>query len=116
MLQLSNISKSFAGRVLLDNVSLQLNAGDRVGLVGVIGRVEGDRAIRECGANLLDRGLAEIQLERKRLELGRLDATALLRVGQEGINNRDIDRGGQGESFRSVVVVRARAWSACFIR
>src|SRR5688572_20017859 len=34
MLQLSNISKSFAGRVLLDSVSLQINRGDRVGLVG----------------------------------------------------------------------------------
>ena len=34
MLQLSNISKSFAGRVLLDSVSMQINHGDRVGLVG----------------------------------------------------------------------------------
>jgi ATP-binding cassette subfamily F protein 3 len=34
MLQLSNVSKSFAGRVLLDNVSVQINHGDRVGLVG----------------------------------------------------------------------------------
>lgn len=34
MLQLSNVSKSFAGRVLLDNVSMQINHGDRVGLVG----------------------------------------------------------------------------------
>ncbi|HWB03962.1 MAG TPA: ABC-F family ATP-binding cassette domain-containing protein [Verrucomicrobiales bacterium] len=34
MLQLSNISKAFAGRVLFENVSLQINRGDRVGLVG----------------------------------------------------------------------------------
>jgi len=34
MLQLSKVSKSFAGRVLFDDVSLQLNPGDRVGLVG----------------------------------------------------------------------------------
>ncbi len=34
MLQLSNISKSFAGRVLFEDVTLQLNPGDRVGLVG----------------------------------------------------------------------------------
>jgi ATP-binding cassette, subfamily F, member 3 len=34
MLQLSNVSKSFSGRVLFENVSLQINRGDRVGLVG----------------------------------------------------------------------------------
>jgi ATP-binding cassette subfamily F protein 3 len=34
MLQLSNISKSYAGRVLFENVSMQINRGDRVGLVG----------------------------------------------------------------------------------
>src|SRR5262245_27322195 len=34
MLQLSNISKAFARRVLFENVSLQINRGDRVGLVG----------------------------------------------------------------------------------
>ena len=34
MLLLSNVSKSFAGRVLFENVSLQINRGDRVGLVG----------------------------------------------------------------------------------
>jgi len=61
-------------------------------------------------------GLVEVELERKRLELRGLDPAALLRVGEESVNCRDVDRGGQGESFRSVVVVRARAWSAWFIR
>ena len=85
---------------------------DRIGLVGVVDGVEGNRAIRQYRAHLVEGGLVEIELERKRLELDGLDPAALLRVGQEGVNCRDVDRGGQGESFRSVVVVRARAWSA----
>ncbi len=34
MLTISQISKSFGGRVLFENASLQVNRGDRVGLVG----------------------------------------------------------------------------------
>jgi ATP-binding cassette, subfamily F, member 3 len=34
MLTLSQVSKSFGGRVLFDEASLQLNRGDRIGLVG----------------------------------------------------------------------------------
>jgi ABC-type multidrug transport system ATPase subunit len=34
MLTVSQLSKSFAGRALFDDVSLQLNRGDRIGLVG----------------------------------------------------------------------------------
>ena len=34
MLQISNISKAYAGRVLFENVSLQINRGERCGLVG----------------------------------------------------------------------------------
>ena len=34
MLTLSGISKSFAGRTLFDDVGLQVNRGDRIGLVG----------------------------------------------------------------------------------
>ena len=34
MLTISQISKSFSGRVLFENASLQVNRGDRVGLVG----------------------------------------------------------------------------------
>ncbi len=89
-----------------------LRGSDRVGLVGVIGGVDGDGAVGECGANLFEGSIAEIELERQRLELGRLDAAALLGFGQEEVNCGDIDRGGQGESFRSVVIVRGRAWCA----
>ena len=34
MLTVSKLSKSFAGRALFDDVSLQVNRGDRIGLVG----------------------------------------------------------------------------------
>jgi ATPase subunit of ABC transporter with duplicated ATPase domains len=34
MLTVSQLSKSFAGRALFDDVSLQINQGDRIGLVG----------------------------------------------------------------------------------
>jgi energy-coupling factor transporter ATP-binding protein EcfA2 len=34
MLTVSQLSKSFAGRAVFDNVSLQVNRGDRIGLVG----------------------------------------------------------------------------------
>ena len=34
MLTVSQVSKSFAGRILFEDVSLQVNRGDRVGLVG----------------------------------------------------------------------------------
>ena len=34
MLTVSQVTKSFAGRVLFEDVSLQVNRGDRIGLVG----------------------------------------------------------------------------------
>ena len=34
MLTVSQVTKSFAGRVLFQDVSLQVNRGDRIGLVG----------------------------------------------------------------------------------
>jgi ATP-binding cassette, subfamily F, member 3 len=34
MLTVSQLSKSFADRALFDDVSLQVNRGDRIGLVG----------------------------------------------------------------------------------
>ena len=37
MLTISAVSKSFAGRTLFSDVSLQVNRGDRIGLVGANG-------------------------------------------------------------------------------
>jgi ATP-binding cassette subfamily F protein 3 len=40
MLTVSQLSKSFAGRALFDDVSLQVNRSDRIGLVGPNGAGE----------------------------------------------------------------------------
>ncbi|MEO6753791.1 MAG: ATP-binding cassette domain-containing protein, partial [Chthoniobacteraceae bacterium] len=37
MLTISSISKSFGGRLLFEQASLQVNRGDRIGLVGANG-------------------------------------------------------------------------------
>jgi ATP-binding cassette, subfamily F, member 3 len=37
MLTVSHLPKSFAGRALFDDVSLRVNRGERIGLVGPIG-------------------------------------------------------------------------------
>jgi len=34
MLSISGLAKAFAGRTLFEDVSLQINRGDRIGLVG----------------------------------------------------------------------------------
>ena len=96
-----------------------LRGGDCIRLIRVIGGVDRDRAVGQCGPYLVEGGLVEIELERQRLELRGLDPAALLRVGQECVNCGDVDRGGQRESFRSVdralfVVVRARTPGARF--
>ena len=65
MLTLSGISKAYGGRVLLDDVTLQINRGDRIGLVGpngagkstlfslVLSEEEGD-----AGEVILERGIS----------------------------------------------------------
>jgi len=47
MLAVSQLSKSFAGRALFDDVSLQVNRGDRIGLVGPNGLDNGTIAIEK---------------------------------------------------------------------
>ncbi|MES2707886.1 MAG: ABC-F family ATP-binding cassette domain-containing protein [Verrucomicrobiota bacterium] len=64
MLQLNNISKAYAGRVLFEQVSLQLVRGDRLGLVGPNGAgkstlfniILGEEA-PDSGKVLLERGI-----------------------------------------------------------
>jgi len=46
MLTVSQLSKSFAGRALFDDVSLQVNRGDRVGL-----QIFGGRILVRCRRN-----------------------------------------------------------------
>jgi ATPase subunit of ABC transporter with duplicated ATPase domains len=53
MLTVSQLSKSFAGRVLFDDVSLQVNRGDRIGLVGPNGAGKSTLFALQLGRPLL---------------------------------------------------------------
>ncbi len=86
-----------------------LGRGGRLGFLDAVRLGHGDGAVGQRGAHVLEGGLAEVELERKRLQLGNLHAAALLGVGQEGVDGRDVDRGGQLVSFRSDLRCRGRA-------
>ncbi|HIG28057.1 MAG TPA: ABC-F family ATP-binding cassette domain-containing protein [Verrucomicrobiales bacterium] len=67
MLTISDLSKAFGGRVLFENVSLQINPGDRIGIVGPNGAGKStlfSLIIGECSADAGD-----IRLQ-KSLEVG----------------------------------------------
>ena len=62
MLTVSQVSKSFAGRILFEDVSLQVNRGDRIGLVGPNGAGKSTlfslilgRASPDCGKVSLEK-------------------------------------------------------------
>ena len=57
MIQLSSLSKSFGGRVLLDSVSWQIDDGDRVGLSGPNGAGKTTLLKMMAGLEEPDRGL-----------------------------------------------------------
>jgi ATP-binding cassette, subfamily F, member 3 len=56
MLTVSQLSKSFGGRLLFDEVSLQVNRGDRIGLVGPNGAGKSTLFSLILGETLPDRG------------------------------------------------------------
>src|SRR5438309_12102203 len=62
MLTVSQLSKSFAGRALFDDVSLQVNRGDRIGLVGPNGAGKSTLMALILGTESADEG--KIILER----------------------------------------------------
>src|ERR1700675_2841928 len=62
MLTVSQLSKSFSGRLLFDEVSLQVNRGDRIGLVGPNGAGKSTLFSLILGRELPDEG--RIILER----------------------------------------------------
>jgi ATP-binding cassette, subfamily F, member 3 len=62
MLTLSQLSKSFAGRVLFDNAALQVNKGDRVALIGPNGAGETTLFSILLGLEIPDKG--EVVLQR----------------------------------------------------
>jgi ATP-binding cassette subfamily F protein 3 len=61
MLTVSQLSKSFAGRALFDNVSLQVNRGDRIGLVGPNGAGKSTLFALLLGAVSPDKGTIAIE-------------------------------------------------------
>ena len=69
MLTVSDVTKTFAGRVLFENVSLQVNRGDRIGLVGPNGAGKSTLFSLLLGEASPDSG--GIHLE-KRIKLGYL--------------------------------------------
>src|SRR5882724_771289 len=62
MLTVSQLSKSFSGRTLFDEVSLQVNRGDRIGLVGPNGAGKSTLFSLILGETSPDQG--EITLEK----------------------------------------------------
>lgn len=61
MLTVSQLSKSFGGRVLFEDVSLQINAGDRVGLIGPNGAGKSTLFSLILGTNVPDSGTIALQ-------------------------------------------------------
>src|SRR5881409_2988469 len=61
MLTVSQLSKSFAGRELFDDVSLQVNRGDRIGLVGPNGAGKSTLFALLLGDVSPDQGTIEIE-------------------------------------------------------
>src|SRR5204862_6292147 len=61
MLTVSQLSKSFAGRALFDDVSLQVNRGDRIGLVGPNGAGKSTLFARLLGDVSPDKGTVAIE-------------------------------------------------------
>src|SRR5882672_3433505 len=62
MLTVSQLGKSFSGRMLFDEVSLQVNRGDRIGLVGPNGAGKSTLFSLILGHDTADEG--EVQIER----------------------------------------------------
>src|SRR5437660_5889871 len=61
MLTVSQLSKSFAGRALFDDVSLQVNRGDRIGLVGPNGAGKSTLFSLILGESSVDEGKISVQ-------------------------------------------------------
>ena len=61
MLTVSQLSKSYGGRVLFEDASLQINAGDRVGLIGPNGAGKSTLFSLILGTNSPDSGTVSLQ-------------------------------------------------------
>src|SRR6266567_747796 len=61
MLTISQLTKSFAGRILFEDASLQVNRGDRVGLVGPNGAGKSTLFSLILGEDLPDVGKISVE-------------------------------------------------------
>ena len=61
MLTISQVSKAFAGRILFEDASLQVNRGDRVGLVGPNGAGKSTRFSLILGEASPDEGRISLE-------------------------------------------------------
>jgi ATPase subunit of ABC transporter with duplicated ATPase domains len=92
MLTVSQLSKSFAGRALFDDVSLQVNRGDRIGLVGPNGAGKSTLFSLLLGDVSPDKGMIAIEKNAKRhrhgersLTTGKLDICDLPHARQSAM-------------------------------
>ncbi|MFT5086593.1 MAG: ATPase subunit of ABC transporter with duplicated ATPase domains, partial [Planctomycetota bacterium] len=83
MITVSNLSKTFADRTLFANVSFQLNAGDRYGLVGANG--SGKTTFLSILTGDLDASSGKVSMP-QRLRLGVLRQDQFLYEDQKVIN------------------------------
>ena len=60
-MHLRSVTKSFAGRVLFENAPVQVNRGDRIGLVGANGTGKTTFFTRILGLNSPDEGSISLQ-------------------------------------------------------
>ncbi|MFM8808816.1 MAG: ATP-binding cassette domain-containing protein, partial [Chthoniobacterales bacterium] len=61
MLTVSQVTKSFGGRTLFSDASLQINPGDRIGLIGANGAGKSTLFSLILGDNAPDEGTVSLQ-------------------------------------------------------
>ncbi len=120
MLTISQVTKAFAGRTLFEDASLQVNRGDRVGLVGPNGAGKSTLFSLILGEASPDEGRVSVEksatigfLPQEHAPAGRRNCpgTGLRRFagGDEGAAHHENDAGRFGRTPRGVALVR-RAW------
>jgi ATP-binding cassette, subfamily F, member 3 len=102
MLTLSGISKAYGGRVLFDNVTLQVNRGDRIGLVGPNGAGKSTLLSIILGEESADDG--EVILERN-VTIGHLPQESMP-IGDETVTELAMSISPEMTRLRRII----KAW------
>ena len=98
ILQVNDISKSFAGEYILNNISFSLEEGDKVGLIGLNG----------CGKTTLFKmilGREDIDINEDTKKYGDINKKKGLRIGylSQNLDIKDENRNPKNEPIRSHV-------------